>query len=119
MALTIGGTMFAIARAILSLCLAVAMSSAAATSGSSAADKTTLANGKKLIAESKCEACHIRKAGGDGSSIYTRADRRVTTRSKLLAQVGRCNNELNLGLFPDDEAAISAYLDATHYRFKE
>jgi mono/diheme cytochrome c family protein len=111
--------MFVIARAISVLILLAAMPLAAAASGGDEADKTTLANGKKLVAESKCEACHIRKAGGDGSSIYTRAERRVTTRSKLLAQVGRCNNELNLGLFPDDEAAIAAYLNATHYKLKE
>jgi hypothetical protein len=79
----------------------------------------SLDNGKKLIAEAKCEGCHASKLGGDGSSMYLRKDRRVDNKSKLLSQVGRCNNELNLGLFPDDEAAIAAYLDATHYKFKD
>ncbi len=74
---------------------------------------------KKLITEAKCEACHIAKVGGDGSAIYLRKDRRVTTKSKLLPQVARCNSELSLGLFPDDEAAIAAYLNATHYKFKD
>ena len=74
--------------------------------------------GRKLIAEAKCEACHASKLGGDGSAIYSRADRRVTSKSGLLAQVSRCNNELSLGLFPDDEAAIAAYLNAAHYKFK-
>jgi hypothetical protein len=76
-------------------------------------------NAQKLIADAKCETCHIGKVGGDGSAIYTRKDRRVTTKSKLLGQVSRCNAELNLGLFPDDEAAIAAHLNATHYKFKE
>ena len=76
-------------------------------------------SGKKLVAEAKCEACHISKVGGDGAAMYTRKDRRVTSRSKLLTQVARCNSELSLGLFPDDEAAIAAYLNATHYKFKE
>ncbi len=76
-------------------------------------------SGKKLIAEAKCEACHISKLGGDGRTMYTRKDRRVTSKSKLLSQVARCNSELSLGLFPDDEAAIAAYLNATHYMLKE
>ena len=76
-------------------------------------------NAQKLIAEAKCEACHIAKVGGDGSGIYLRKDRRVTTKSKLLPQVARCNSELSLGLFPDDEAAIAAYLNVTHYKFKD
>ena len=78
-----------------------------------------LSSGKKLISDAKCEACHASKRGGDGSSMYSRQDRRVTTKSQLLSQVGRCNNELNLGLFPDDEAAIAAYLNVTHYKFKD
>ena len=82
-------------------------------------DTGTMENGKKLIAEAKCEACHVGKVGGDGSVIYSRKDRRVTAKSKLLPQVARCNNELSLGLFPDDEAAIAAYLNAQHYKFKD
>ena len=78
-----------------------------------------LDSGKKLVSDAKCESCHASKRGGDGSSMYSRQDRRVTTKSQLLSQVGRCNNELNLGLFPDDEAAIAAYLNVTHYKFKD
>lgn len=85
----------------------------------SAASAAVVESGKKLVAESKCEACHAARLGGDGSAMYTRKDRHVTSKSKLLTQVGRCNNTLNLGLFPDDEAAIAAYLDATHYKFKD
>ena len=77
------------------------------------------ANGRKLVTDARCEACHIGKVGGDGSAIYARNDRRVTTKSKLLPQVERCNSEMNLGLFPGDEAAIAAYLNATHYKFKD
>ena len=76
-------------------------------------------NARKLIADAKCEACHVQKVGGDGSAIYSRKDRRVTTKSKLLPQVARCNSELSLGLFPDDEVVIATYLNATHYKFKD
>ena len=87
--------------------------------GAAEANNVILESGRKLVLEAKCEACHIRKIGGDGSAIYSRKDRRVTAKSQLLPQVARCNNELSLGLFPEDEAAIAAYLNATHYRFKD
>ena len=77
------------------------------------------AAGRKLVGDSKCEACHIGKVGGNGSAIYTRSDRRVTTKSKLLPQIQRCSTELNLALFPEDEAAIADYLNATYYKFKD
>ena len=93
-----------------------------AATGVFAAPVTTdalLNAGKKLTAEAKCEACHASKLGGDGSAMYSRADRRVNTKSALLVQVSRCNNELSLGLFPDDEVAIAAYLNAAYYKFKQ
>ena len=93
----------------------------AMTGPASAADasKAMLESGKKLVLEAKCDACHINKVGGDGSAIYSRQDRRVTIKSKLLPQVERCNSQLGLGLFPDDEAAIAAYLNSAHYKFKD
>jgi hypothetical protein len=36
---------------------------------------------------------------------------------KLKAQVAVCNSELNLGLFPEDEEHIVAYLNDQYYRF--
>ena len=98
---------------VLPFALATTAMAAPATNGASHE------NGKRLVADAKCEACHISKVGGDGSTIYTRNDRRVTTKSKLIPQVSRCNTELNLGLFPEDEAAIAAYLNVTHYKFKD
>jgi DNA-binding transcriptional ArsR family regulator len=35
----------------------------------------------------------------------------------LLTMVERCSNELNLGLFPEDVAAVAAVLQRDHYRF--
>ena len=92
---------------------------AASVVEASDAHTVLLESGKQLVADAKCEACHASKLGGDGRSMYLRPDRRVTTKAKLLSQVARCNNELNLGLFPDDEAAIAAYLNAAHYKFKD
>ena len=75
------------------------------------------AEGKKLVAEKKCETCHHNKTMGDAKAIYLRKDRKVTTLAKLKAQVAACNSELNLGLFPEDEEHIAAFLDQAYYKF--
>ena len=76
------------------------------------------AEGRKLVAERKCETCHHNKTLGDATAVYLRKDRKVTSMEKLRAQVALCNSELNLQLFPDDEEHIVAHLNATYYKFK-
>lgn len=67
----------------------------------------------------QCVACHAGKFGGkDGSDIYTRADRRVTNPDSLLQQLTACTTMLNLGLFPEDERDVAAYLNKHYYRFE-
>ena len=73
--------------------------------------------GEKLIAESKCSACHQQKVGGDGSAIYKPAGR-VNAPGVLRGMVESCNTELNLGLFPEEVTSIAAVLNRDHYRFK-
>lgn len=73
--------------------------------------------GKKLVDQAKCEVCHHNKTMGDAKAIYLRKDRIVTSWAKLKAQVALCNTQLNLGLFPDDEEHVAAYLNATYYKF--
>lgn len=76
-----------------------------------------VATGKKLVEEAKCELCHHNKTMGDAKAIYLRKDRKVTSLAKLKAQVAVCNAQMNLGLFPEDEEHIVAFLDATYYHF--
>ena len=76
------------------------------------------AEGRKLVAEKNCEACHHNKTMGDAKAIYLRKDRRVTSMEKLKAQVALCNSELNLQMFPDEEEHVVAYLNDTYYKFK-
>jgi hypothetical protein len=75
-----------------------------------------LALGARLITEHRCTACHQRKVGGDGAAIY-RPTGRINTPSALLSMVELCSTELNLGLFPEDVAAVAAVLQRDHYRF--
>lgn len=73
---------------------------------------------KKMHAE-LCVQCHESKFGGeDGSDIYTRADRRVTTPSALAQQLTACTTMLNLDLFPEDEHHLAGYLNKHYYKFE-
>ena len=77
-----------------------------------------LAHGKKIDQE-KCYACHAKKTGfGNGDMIYTRSDRKATDLNKLKSMVARCNTELRLDLFPEDEADVVAFLNKQFYKFK-
>jgi len=69
--------------------------------------------------EKDCVACHVRRLGGDGASMYTRAERRVTTPEKLKAQIALCNSELGTGYFPEEEEHVAAYLNLQYYKFKD
>ena len=77
-----------------------------------------LANGKK-IDQQKCYACHAKKSGfGNGDMIYTRSDSKVKNLQNLKTMVARCNTELRLDLFPEDEADVTAFLNKQFYKFK-
>ena len=73
--------------------------------------------GKKLH-DAKCISCHQRLAGGDGSDIYKRIDRKINTPQALLQRVAACNAQVNAGWFPEDEEHAAAYLNQQYYKFK-
>jgi hypothetical protein len=75
-----------------------------------------LALGQKLLREHDCAACHVRRVGGDGSSIYRPAGR-INTPSSLVTMVEVCNTELKLQMFPEDVVSVAAVLQRDHYRF--
>ena len=74
--------------------------------------------GEEMHAE-LCVGCHADKFGDqDGSTIYLRDDRRITTPSGLEQQLTACTTMLNLDLFPEDERNIAGYLNKQYYKFK-
>lgn len=73
--------------------------------------------GKKLH-DAMCVSCHVRLVGGDGTEIYKRIDRKISTPQALLQRVTACNAQVNAGLFPEDEENIAAYLNQQYYKFK-
>lgn len=80
-------------------------------------DKGDAAKGK-AIADKQCVSCHVSLFKGDGSGVYTRADRKVKTSSQLAARISGCNANTGAGLFPEDETDVGAYLNKTYYKFK-
>ena len=89
------------------------LAAAAALPWSAQAD---MANGKKLYQEN-CVACHARMVGGDGSSLFTRPDRRVSSLAGLGKQVRRCRDNLGLTWFDDQVNDVIDYLNVTYYKF--
>lgn len=73
--------------------------------------------GKQMV-EKNCISCHASSFGGDGSAIYTREDRRVTTPKGLIQQIRNCNTNLGLKWFDDEEMHVASYLNQTYYKFK-
>lgn len=73
----------------------------------------------KAIDRNSCYGCHAKKSGfGNGDMIYLRSDSKVSSLVKLKTMVERCNTELRLDLFPEDEADVTAYLNQQFYKFK-
>ena len=80
------------------------------------AEETVIAHGEKLHQQS-CTACHGKMTGGDGSTLYTRSNRRVNSLPALNAQVRRCESNLELKWFDEDINSVSEYLNAEYYKF--
>jgi hypothetical protein len=72
----------------------------------------------KALHDKSCTRCHIDMFGGDGSKIYTRADRKTQTAQQLAARISGCNANTNAGWFPEEEAHVGAYLNQQYYKFK-
>lgn len=67
--------------------------------------------------QEKCIACHVRMYGGDGSKMYTRDGRMLSTRLEVLQRVASCNAMVSAGWFPEEEGHVAAWLNVTYYRF--
>lgn len=87
-------------------------------SQSALAEDVSIAHGKELHDQS-CTSCHVRMQGGDGSTLYTRSNRRVNSLNALDAQVRRCESNLELKWFDEDIMSVSKYLNSEYYKFQE
>jgi hypothetical protein len=75
-------------------------------------------NGKKLIVKYDCNSCHKGKMGGDGSAIYTRANRIVTGAAILIDRMEQCSGAIGKNLTTQEKLDLAAHLNQTYYHFK-
>ena len=105
-------------RNALRIAASIALANLAAPAVADPFPGADLAVAKQMHA-AQCVECHAKRFGGeDGSEIYTRFERRVTTPSGLAQQLTACTTMLNLDLFPEDERNIAGYLNKQYYKFK-
>lgn len=64
-----------------------------------------------------CQQCHTSMVGGDGSTLYIRPNRRVTSLTGLGKQVRLCRDNLRLVWFDDQVQDVVDYLNQEHYKF--
>lgn len=73
--------------------------------------------GKALFDKYKCNSCHSAMLGGDGSAIFTRANRKVHTPIDLIEQIKLCSGNVGASLTPQEEQHLGAYLNR-YYNLK-
>lgn len=72
----------------------------------------------KALHDKACISCHSRMYGGDGTKIYTRDDRLLSTRQGLLQRVAVCSTQAGTGWNRDQEASVAAWLNRQYYHFE-
>lgn len=72
----------------------------------------------RALHDKACISCHASMFGGDGSRIYSRADRKTRTAEQLAARISACNANTRAGWFPEEETHVGAWLNQQYYKFK-
>lgn len=97
----------------LSLLMLIATSAQATPFAAGDADR-----GGKLFAKYECSSCHEARVGGDGSAIFTRADRTVRSADNLIVQMQRCSGAIGKQLTAQEKQDLAAWLNQRYYHFK-
>jgi cytochrome c2 len=91
---------------------------AAATAQAEPFAKGNAETGKQLVVKYDCNSCHKGKMGGDGSAIYTRANRVVTSADNLIDRMEQCSGAIGKQLTEQEKLDLAAHLNKTYYHFK-
>jgi mono/diheme cytochrome c family protein len=67
--------------------------------------------GKSLFDKYNCNSCHSAMLGGDGSAIFTRANRKVHNADELIEQIVICSGNVGASLKPQEIQHLGAYLN--------
>ena len=76
-----------------------------------------LAEDGLILHQENCIACHAAMTGGDGSVLYTRKNRNVTSSAALTEQVNRCQSSLELNWSEQQINTVQSYLNKMYYNF--
>lgn len=90
---------------VLAAALALPWLLAQAQNAEKALGSANLVTGKTLHQQENCANFRAQRVGGGEAAFHVRADRKVET------QVAACNSQLSLGLFPEEELDMTAYLN--------
>jgi len=67
--------------------------------------------GQRLFEQHRCNGCHVKLVGGDGSAIFTRTDSKVRDAAGLLGQMDACSGNIGAALTSQDRQHLGAYLN--------
>ncbi len=67
--------------------------------------------------QKNCAGCHDNMNSGDGTSMYTRNDRKVTAFLSLEPMVRRCDANVGLNLLDDQIIALRNFLNNSFYKY--
>ncbi len=65
----------------------------------------------ELLHSEKCTGCH-------DSSLYTRENRKVSSKARLNTQVNFCKDNLGIMWFDEEVTDVVEYLNIQYYRFQ-
>jgi len=71
--------------------------------------------GQKLFEQYQCNSCHAAMLGGDGSAIFTRANRKVHNAAELIEQIAVCSGNVGASLTSQDKQHLGAYLNRYYH----
>lgn len=74
--------------------------------------------GKILFDKYQCNSCHSAMLGGDGSAIFTRANRKVHSAAALTTQIKMCGGNVAANLSTQEIQHLGAYLNQ-YYKIGE
>lgn len=74
--------------------------------------------GGEVFKKYECSSCHEARVGGDGSAIFTRADRTVNSPDDMMVQMTRCSGAIGKQLSSQEKQDLAAWLNQRYYHFK-
>ena len=76
--------------------------------------------GKKLYTQANCQKCHLMGENFDPNSINKEGlVSKVKDIKGIKSWVAGCDSFFNIGWFPEEQAKVVKYLNATYYKLKK